>query len=199
MTRAVCLIAVTAALVTPAAAQSQQQALVQSQSLTVAGSTPQVCTLAQGDLRTGQLVNFRGTDGDTLRVLQLIDPKTLAAQSARATVMMGAVCNFPHRVRVESQDNGLWPVEGPLAPTTPDFATALPYRVSFDWADRTGLLEADARVRRAHETRADVDTPAVGDLTLTIEMDAGASNTLIGAPVLAGVYSDTLRIYLEPR
>jgi hypothetical protein len=192
------MIAAAVAGFAPAAAQAQQ-ALTQNQSLTLTGSTPQVCTLAQGDLRTGQLVNFRGAEGDTLRVLQLVDPQTLAAQSARATVMLGAVCNFPHRVRVESQDNGLWPIEGPLAPTTPDFATALPYRVAFEWADRTGMLEADARVRRLHEARADIDTPAAGDLTLTIEMDAGSSNTQVGAPVLAGAYADTLRIYLEPR
>ncbi|WP_120717439.1 hypothetical protein [Tsuneonella amylolytica] len=197
--RACLVLAVAAAgAFAPGAAQAQQS-MMQSQQLTVGGNTPQVCTLAQGDLRTGQLINFRGTDGDTLRVLELVDPRTLAAKSARATVMLGAVCNFPHRVRVETQDNGLWPIEGPVAPTTPDFATALPYRISFDWADRTGRLEADAKVRSAREARTDIDSPAAGELTLTIEMDAGSSNTQIGAPVLAGAYADTLRIYLEPR
>src|SRR5687767_12908039 len=91
------------------AANAHAQSAVASQALPVSGNTPQVCSLGQGALRTGELVNFRGTDGDTLRVIQLIDPRTLATQSARATVSLGGVCNFPHRIRVESQDNGLWP------------------------------------------------------------------------------------------
>ena len=185
------------------AAFAAQGALAQSstavQSLPVTGQTPQVCTLQQGDLRTGELINFRGSDGDTLRVLELIDPRTLAAQSARASVFLSAVCNFPHRIRIESQDNGLWPIEGPVAPDQPAFATALPYQVTFAWADRSGTLQADAKVRRAKESRADIDAPASGDLRIDIALDAGASNTQLGAPVLAGNYADTLRIFLEPR
>lgn len=178
-------------------------ALAQSETETrafpVTGQAPQVCTLQQGNLRTGELINFRGVDGDSLRVLELTDRRTLAAQSARATVFLSAVCNFPHRIRLESQDNGLWPIEGPVAPNRPNFASALPYHVAFAWADRTGSLEADAKVRRSRETLSDIDVPAAGDLRLDIELDAGASNTQYGAPVLAGSYADTLRIFLEPR
>ena len=175
------------------------QSATATQTLPITGQTPQVCTLQQGDLRTGELVNFRGADGDTLRVLELVDPRTLKAQSARASVFLSAVCNFPHRIRIESQDNGLWPIEGPVSPDRTDFATALPYQISYAWADRSGVLIADAKVRRAHEARADVDAPAVGEVRIDIELDAGASNTQLGAPVLAGNYADTLRIYLEPR
>jgi hypothetical protein len=197
MRRAVVLTAAAwAALAAPGALA---QAATAVQSLPVTGQTPQVCTLQQGDLRTGELINFRGADGDTLRVLQLIDPRTLAAQSARASVFLSAVCNFPHRIRIESQDNGLWPIEGPVSPDKADFATALPYQVSFEWADHSGSLQADAKVRRAREARADIDAPAAGDLRIDIALDAGASNTQLGAPVLAGNYADTLRIFLEPR
>lgn len=200
MIRVACILALAAAgAFAPSAALAQAQANTASRSFEVGGNTPQICTLAQGDLRTGELVNFRGSDGDSLRILQLIDPQTLAARSARAVVSLGAVCNFPHRVRIESQDNGLWPIQGPLAPSSPEFATALPYRVSFAWANRTGQLKADASIRRASETLADVDSPAAGDLTLRIELDAGSSNTQLGAPVLAGAYADTLRVFLEPR
>ena len=189
-------VAIWAAMAAPGA---HAQSATATQALPVTGQTPQVCTLQQGDLRTGELINFRGADGDTLRVLELVDPRTLKAQSARASVFLSAVCNFPHRIRIESQDNGLWPIEGPVSPDRPNFATALPYQVSYAWADRSGVLLADAKVRRAHESRADVDTPAAGDVRIDIELDAGASNTQLGAPVLAGNYADTLRIYLEPR
>ena len=197
MRKAVVLAAATwAALAAPGALAQSATAV---QSLPVTGQTPQVCTLQQGDLRTGELINFRGADGDTLRVLELVDPRTLKAQSARASVFLSAVCNFPHRIRIESQDNGLWPIEGPVSPDQPSFATALPYQISYTWADRSGTLQADAKVRRAHESRADVDSPAAGDVRIDIELDAGASNTQLGAPVLAGNYADTLRIFLEPR
>lgn len=175
------------------------QSAVATNGLPVTGSSPQICSLSSASLRTTELVNFRGTDGDTLQVLQLVDPQTLAAQSARATVLIDGVCNFPHRIRIESQDNGLWPIEGPVSAPTNAFATALPYNVAFTWADRSGALQTDAKVRRTREVRADVDSPAAGDVKLEIELDAGASNAAVGAPVLAGNYGDTLRIFLEPR
>jgi hypothetical protein len=185
------------ALLSAGSAHAQQSQAARN--LPVAGNTPQVCAVQGGQSQPGQLINFGGTDGDTLRVLELLDPSTLAARGARATVDIAAVCNFPHRVRLESQNTGLWPVEGAVASENPDFATALPYRARLEWADRSGELEADAKVRRTTDWRADIDQPAAGEMTLAIEIDEGASNTQIGAPVLAGAYGDTLRIYLEPR
>lgn len=182
-----------------AAPAVQAQNRVVTRAMPVSGNTPQVCALQPGRVRTGELVNFQGNDGDTLRVLTLVDPATLVARAAKATVLLEGVCNFPHRVRVESQDNGLWPNEGPVAPTSTEFATALPYQISFTWADRSGTLEADAKIRQPHEVHAEIDEPAAGQLELSIEIDAGASNTQLGAPVLAGDYADTLRIFLEPR
>lgn len=170
-----------------------------SETLGVSGSAPQVCTIASGRFRTGELLNFVGADSDTLRVIELLDPRDLSARAARATISFEAVCNFPHRVRLESQENGLWPVSGPLSPDQGGFATALPYAVSLNWADRAQLLETDAKIRRQRVTFAEIDEPAVGDMTVAISLDAGASNTQSGAPVLAGAYSDVLRIYLEPR
>lgn len=185
------------ALLSAGSALAQQSQAARN--LPVAGNTPQVCAVQGGQAQAGQLINFRGTDGDSLRVVELLDPSTLAARGARATVDIAAVCNFPHRVRLESQNTGLWPVEGAVASENPDFATALPYRARLEWADRSGELEADAKVRRTTDWRADIDEPAAGEMTLAIEIDEGASNTQIGAPVLAGAYGDTLRIFLEPR
>lgn len=187
------------ALLGAGSAHAQQQPAQAQRAMPVAGSTPQVCAVQGGQAQAGELINFRGTDGDSLRVLELLDPSTLAARGARATLEIEAVCNFPHRVRLESQNTGLWPLEGPIASENPDFATALPYRARLEWADRSGELEADAKIRRTTDWRADIDEPAAGDMKLAIEIDEGASNTQIGAPVLAGAYGDTLRIFLEPR
>ena len=168
-------------------------------SFPVVGNAPEVCALEQGAIQPGQLVNFNGLDGDTLQILQLVDTQTLAARPARAQLTFSAVCNFPHRVRIESQNNGLWPTDGRLISDAPGFATALPYQASVQWGPTNGRLEADAKVRRLVEERINVDVPTAGEFKLLLELDAGASNTQVNAPVLAGVYGDTLRIFLEPR
>jgi hypothetical protein len=182
-------------LTVPAAAQSAQDA----KSFPVVGSAPEVCTLERPRIQPGQLVNFNGLDGDTLQILELVDSQSLAARPARVTLSFTAVCNFPHRVRVESQNNGLWPTDGRQVTDAPGFATALPYEARVEWGPTNGRLEADAKVRHLVEQRISVDAPAAGELKLSLRLEAGASNTQVNAPVLAGVYGDTLRIYLEPR
>lgn len=167
--------------------------------LPVTGNAPQVCAIDSSSARLSGLVNIRGSEGDTLQIVQLLDPATLAAQSARAAVELEAVCNFPHRLRIESQNNGLWPIEGNLSSTRGDFATALPYQALVTWADRSRNLLADAEIRHPVESRMEVDDPASGQIRLEFTMDAGASNTRAFSPVLAGTYGDTVRIFLEPR
>lgn len=179
----------------PAAAQDAASA----RSIAVTGSTPQVCTIANGELQAGQLVNFNGLSGDTLQVTQLVDPATLAARPASATVSFSAVCNYPHQIRIESENNGLWPTDGRLVGGPAGFASALPYDASIIWGAASGLLQTDALVRGSRVQRVNVDQPTGGTMTLRLAIVAGASNNGTNAPVLAGVYGDTLRIFLEPR
>ena len=54
-------------------------------------------------------------------------------------------------------------------------------------------------MRAAAEQRITVNGASVGDLRLRVELQQGASNGEANAPVVAGIYTDTLRIYLEPR
>jgi hypothetical protein len=167
--------------------------------LAVRGSTPQVCSIANGELQAGQLINFNGISGDTLQVTQLLDPSTLSVRPASATISFNAVCNYPHLIRLESQNNGLWPTDGRLVGTAPGFANALPYDASITWGPATARLETDAKVRSNQVQRLTVDQPTAGAVTLRLAILAGASNSSVNAPVLAGVYGDTLRIFLEPR
>lgn len=178
----------------PAAAQDGT-----SRSMPVTGNAPQICAVQAGSLQPGVLINIAGTSGDTLQIIQLVDPSTLSVQSARATVEMDAMCNFPHRLRMESQNNGMWPIEEQLAATRTDFASSLPYQAQVAWADTTGSLQTDAQIRRAIGWQADIDSPAAGKITIDFVLEAGASNTQANAPLLAGAYGDTLRIFLEPR
>lgn len=181
--------------VQPACAQSATA----SRAMPVTGTAPQICAIAEGDLQAGQLVNFNGLSGDTLQITQLLDQQTLAARPASATLSFSAVCNYPHQIRIESQNNGLWPTDGRLVAIAPGFASALPYEASVTWADRTGTLRTDAVVRGTRDQRIALDQPASGTLTLRLAIASGASNNGSNTPVLAGVYGDTLRIFLEPR
>jgi hypothetical protein len=175
------------------------QTPVASQQMAVTGSVPNVCSLQQATLSTGVLNNFRGLSGDTLQIATLVDPTTLATNAATAQLEFAAVCNFPHQVRLESQNNGLWQTDGSTDSRITGFAYALPYVASITWGDVSGELNADANIRHISEQSIYVDEATAGQLRLNISIVAGASNIHSNAPVLAGVYGDTLRIFLEPR
>lgn len=188
-----------AALLAATPAQAQTAARLDAREFPVTGNTPQVCTLDRGTIRTGSLINFNGLDGDTLRIQQLTDPSTLSARAANATITFEAVCNFPHRIRIESQNNGLWPTDGRMSSDAEGFAYALPYLARVSWGDRNGELDADAKIRRLADNHFNIDQATAGEMQLQIIVQAGASNVRNNAPVLAGAYGDTLRIFLEPR
>lgn len=188
------LIGLLAALATPAWGQAR----VASQAMSVIGSAPQICNMQSPTLGSSGQVNFRAVTGNLLQIDTLVDPTTLAARAATATLSFDAVCNFPHRIRLESQNNGLWQADSGLNEPAAGFAYALPYRASITWGEVNGTLTADANVRRITEQRFFIDQATAGAIELRIAIDAGASNIRANAPVLAGTYGDTLRIFLEP-
>ena len=192
--RSLCLLPL-ALIAAPAAAQS----LTAVTTMPVTGSVPQVCAMQQGSIQSGSLVNIAGLDGDTLRIIQFVDPSTLSVKAASATISFDAVCNFPHAVRVESSNNGLWPVDGRITQVPGGFAYAVPYTAQVTWGIANAQFSADAKTRRIAQQTINVEAPAAGQLNLRIEIAEGASNVENRAPVIAGTYVDTVRIFLEPR
>lgn len=184
-----------AALAVPAQAQS----LEATQDMPVTGNVPLICALQTGQIQPGSAVNVVGLDGDTLRIAQFVNPDTLSVKAASATVRFEAVCNFAHAVRIESVNNGLWPTDGQITQAPSGFAFAVPYSASLTWGPANGQFNTDAKSRRLVDQRIDVDTPVAGELDLKIAIAEGASNVETAAPVVAGFYSDTVRIFLEPR
>ena len=184
-----------ALIAAPAAAQS----LTATTTMPVTGRVPQVCAMQQGSIQSGSLVNIAGLDGDTLRIIQFVDPSTLSVKAASATISFDAVCNFPHAVRVESSNNGLWPVDGRITQVPGGFAYAVPYTAQVTWGLANAQFSADAKTRRIAQQTINVAAPAAGQLNLRIEIAEGASNVENRAPVIAGTYVDTVRIFLEPR
>ena len=192
--RSLCLLPL-ALIAAPAAAQS----LTAVTTMPVTGSVPQVCAMQQGSIQSGSLVNIAGLDGNTLRIIQFVDPSTLSVKAASATISFDAVCNFPHAVRVESSNNGLWPVDGRITQVPGGFAYAVPYTAQVTWGIANAQFSADAKTRRIAQQTINVAAPAAGQLNLRIEIAEGASNVENRAPVIAGTYVDTVRIFLEPR
>lgn len=182
-----------------AAAPAAAQSLTATQTMPVTGRVPQVCAMQQAQLQPGSVNNVAGLDGDTLRIIQFVDPATLSVKAASATVTFEAVCNFPHRVRVESQNNGLWPVDGRITQAPAGFAFAVPYTAQVSWGIANGTFNADAKTRRFATQIINVDAPAAGEFNVRIDIAEGASNVENRAPVIAGTYTDTVRIFLEPR
>lgn len=190
------IIAAAAALVAfPAAAQS----LEAKQDMPVTGNVPLICALETGQIQPGTANNVVGLDGDTLRIAQFVNPDTLSVKAASATVRFEAVCNFAHALRVESANNGLWPTDARITQAPAGFAFAVPYTASVSWGATNGQFTTDAKSRRLVQQVLNVDTPVAGQLDLRISIAEGASNVENSAPVIAGYYADTVRIFLEPR
>lgn len=182
----------------PAAAAAQLVAPV-TRTVPVIASAPAVCSIQEPELAAGGQINFRGINGNTLQIDHLVDPATLGAAGASANVKFDAVCNYPHRIKVEAQNNGLWQTSE-RSPAPPEgFAYAVPYSATIDWGLEHGRLDADAKVRRIAERSITVNRPTAGEIRLRVEIEAGASNVQANAPLLAGFYGDTLRITLEPQ
>jgi len=193
------LILMPLALIAAPAMADSLPSLTATQAMPVTGNVPQVCAMQQGQIQPGSVVNIAGLDGDTLRIVQFVDPATLSVKAASATVSFEAVCNFPHAVRIESANNGLWPVDGRITAAPAGFAFAVPYSARVDWGPANSRFDTDAKTRRLSEQVINVDTAVAGQLNLRIEIAEGASNVENRAPVVAGTYTDTVRIFLEPR
>ena len=182
----------------PALAQTNATSSA-TRTLPVTGSVPQTCAMAEGKIAPGSLNNIAGLDGDTLRIFQFTDPATLQVRAASVTISFDAVCNFPHEVRIESQNNGLWPIDQRVSDRPAGFAYAVPYTARVNWGPVDAQFDATAKVRSQNQQVVAVNDAVAGEFRLRIEIQDGASNVENRAPLVAGTYVDTVRIFLEPR
>ena len=166
---------------------------------TVTGNTPQVCSIGNPVLTAGQLVNFQTLNGTTLQLAQLADPRTLATNAASATVTFQAVCNFPHQIVLESQNNGLYRGGAAGAPPPAGFADGVPYTAQLSWGSVNSTYFVPATTRQTSQDRVLVPQATAGDLRILLTIQPGASNLAATSPLVAGVYTDTLFITLEPQ
>lgn len=191
----ICSAAATLLLAGAASAQT-----VSSKGMAVQGSAPQVCAVQSPTVSaTGALINFRGLNGTTLQIDQLTDPQTLATRAASVNVSFSAVCNYPHRITLERQNNGLWrnAAGGVGAPS--GFADGVPYTATLNWGDVVQRFEVNASSRQLSRSSVLVDKATAGTILLRLDIQSGASNLRANAPLIAGTYQDTLRVTVEPQ
>lgn len=191
------LILLFAAVLVPAGAGAQQTSAVRT--IAVSGSAPNVCAVDAPLVAAGAQVNFRGLNGSALQIDRLIDPETLSTKAASIEIGLNAVCNYPHRLTVETQNNGLWQTSEQTASPPQGFARAVPYTATLTWALKDLRLDADAKVRQIADRSILIDQPAAGTIVLRLEIQPGATDTTANAPLLAGSYGDTLRVTVEPQ
>ncbi|KQY75384.1 hypothetical protein [Brevundimonas sp. Root1423] len=179
-------------------AVSTGQASAQSRGFDVVGSAPQVCNIESPTLGD-RVSNVQAFDGSSIRIVSLVNPQSLATTAATAELNLTAVCTVPHRLTVQSRNNGLWRAQGGAVNGGAGFTSAVPYRVDVEWGDVRDRLDVDALSRGPRQRSTLIDKPVVGDLTLLVVIEPGASNLYANAPLLAGAYSDILTVTLEPQ
>lgn len=163
----------------------------------VVAHVPGGCTLGAPKPSSAAQVNFRGINGYTLQIDKLTDPATLSTRGASIELSFEATCHTAHRLIIESQNNGLFPrSDNPPIPPT-GFGTAVPYLALAHWGAHSMRLEADAIARQTRESWI-ISEPNTGLVLLRLEIEAGDTNRRENAPLLSGIYADTLRITLEP-
>ena len=188
-------IALAAALSIYAAPAGAQQ----SRAFEVTGSAPPVCAMAEPRLTTGSMINIRSLSGDSLQIDRLVDPRTLSTNGASAEVSFDAACTVPHRIVLESLGNGLWRNDASGSGRSAGFADGVPYSAEITWGGVRERFETTAVSRGSNRRTTDVAEATVGELKLALSIQPGASNGALNAPLLAGVYSDTITITLEPQ
>ncbi len=187
-----------AAFAALAAGQAAAQAAeAPRQTVTVTGEAPRSCTLGAIEQAEEQAANFDPPAGSVFPITRLADPETLSTRAARIVLTVPAMCNGVHRVVLGSDNNGLWRQDSGTAPA--GFATAAPYQIGLTWADQEETLAADAVGRRYAEQQILVARPTRGDMEIAFEVRTGDTNAVQGAPLVAGEYSDVLRLTVEPQ
>ncbi len=164
----------------------------------VLGDVPKLCAVGLPVLVADHPpVNFTGITGSSLGIDRLTDPTTLATNAASVEIGFAAICNYPHTLTLRSQNNGLW--RDIATPPPGGFADAVPYTATLTWGDVNTNFSADASTRGLHDLNVTVTRPTQGRIALRLDILPGASNTQSNAPLMAGIYRDTILITVGPQ
>lgn len=192
-----CILALSAGLCLLSSAVFGQTELTGS--IGISGFVARQCSFGDAAISGRLPLNFTSGGTNALRIVALTDPVTLTTAPASIVITFSGACSQPHRVTLESQNNGLWRTGAGLAATPAGFGDAVPYTATLQWPPGNLALQADATSQHIHESALNVGQAVAGPFTLQIEIRAGATNRTAYAPLIAGGYGDTLRLKVEPQ
>jgi hypothetical protein len=165
----------------------------------VIGSSPQLCLLGEPSTSTQSTpINVRTIVGRVVTIQEMTDPDTLSTRAASIELQFDAFCNYPHKITLESDNNGMFR-QNAGGETAIGFANAVPYRAELRWDQELLQLDADALNRKEVRQSSTADQPTSAPLLLRLQVMAGATNITTQAPLLAGEYRDVIRITVGPQ
>lgn len=190
-------LAIVATLV--ASAATAAPGLIDTRDMGVSANTPDVCIISnQNNGRIRPLVNATTSGSAAVEITSLIDRGTMSTAAAQVEVSFDAMCNFPHKLNVISDNNGLFrPINA--AQVVAGFASAVPYTADVTWGGQTLAFEATAQRRGLAQADLIIAEPSAGSIVLQFNVLPGATNAQNGAPLAAGIYSDVIRLSVEPQ
>lgn len=188
-----------AILILATSSVSAKPGLIDSKDMGVSANAPPVCVIAnQSSQRIRPLVNTTAAGSAAVQITALVDVGTMSTAAAQVEVSFDAMCNFPHRLNVASENNGLFRSANAAAPPS-GFGSAVPYTADVRWGDQTLAFNANAKIRSRFEDRLLIGQPASGAIVLAFNVLPGATNAQNGAPLASGIYSDILTLTVEPQ
>ncbi len=179
---------IAAALALPAGAQAQELTRA-TQRLEMAGVAPVACVISQPTVSNQSNASYSatGTSSGQVSITELVDGQNATSRPSSIELSLPVVCNASHRVRISSANGGLMRAGGSPSARPGGFQEFLSYRVGIDWAGKsTELLTSRL------STDIDSNQPGKGEMVIRIATPAG------GGPLVAGQYSDSIVVEVQP-
>ena len=179
-------ILIAAALALPAAAQSQEVTRG-TQRLELTARAPVACVISPATVSSAANASYSNTGASSgqVSITELVDGSTAAPRASSIELNLPVVCNASHRVQLRSTNGGLQ--RAGASGRSGAFREFLTYQVGLDWAGQSVQLDTASRSANINSGQ-----PGKGEMIIRIVTPAG------GSPLVAGQYSDSIVVEVQP-
>jgi hypothetical protein len=177
---------IAAALALPGMAQAQELTRA-SQRLEMTAVAPVACVISPATVSSAANASYSatGTSSGQVNITELVDSSTAAPRASSIELNLPVVCNASHRVELRSANGGL--LRAGATGRGGAFRESLAYQVGLDWAGQSVELTTSNR-----SATISASQPGKGEMVIRIATPAG------GAPMVAGQYSDSIVVEVQP-
>lgn len=180
---------VAAALALPGTQLQAQEIDRAAQRLELSGLAPVACVISQPSAGAQSNASFSATGAASgqVNITEFVDPQDASSRASTIELNLPLVCNASHSVRVTSANRGLLRAGASGTGTAGGFAEYLPYTVGLDWSGQSiALLTSNSAAS------INASNPGRGEMIIRIATPAG------GGPLVAGQYSDSIVVEVQP-